>query len=102
MNKDSLDFWYPSPAMLSFIDNRPLCNGGGSPSAPPPPPAQPAPYRADTSQGTQANNIAALRQGLRKTILSTQTSNTSPGNTPNQTLGVGNNLLASATPNKLQ
>jgi hypothetical protein len=85
---DYLDFYIPCPAMLSYIDKRPLCNGG-SPQAPPPPPPQPAPYRADSSQGEQAINSAAIRQGLRKTILAGQTVPTS------QSLGVGNNLLAS-------
>lgn len=96
---DILDFYLPLPAILSHLDpKKPLCNGGGgSPKAPPPPPPQPAPYRADASQGQQANNNAALRQGLKKTILS------NIGATPNnQTLGVANNLLASAAPNPVK
>lgn len=41
---------------------------GGKASRPKSPPPAPAPVRADSNAGEQANTVAARRQGLRKTI----------------------------------
>jgi hypothetical protein len=69
MASDFLDFCPLAPSQFERIGWRsmPPCNGGSA-KRPKDPPAQPAPVRADSAEGEQANITASRRQGLRKTI----------------------------------
>lgn len=66
---DIHDLLTPWPALLPAPGLRlnPPCNGGGA-SKPKAPPPAPAPVRADSADGEQAQVAASRRQGLRKTI----------------------------------
>lgn len=95
---DILEFYLPSPAMLSYVDNRPLCNKGAS--APPPPPPPIAPIRADLEDGTaSAANAAKRRRGIKSTILETPKVNNTLGS--NMIAG-GTTTLGAVTPTQTQ
>lgn len=66
---DIHDLLTPWPALLPAPGLRlnPPCNGGKA-SKPKAPPPAPAPVRADSNAGEQAQVAASRREGLRKTI----------------------------------
>lgn len=66
---DIHDLLTPWPALFPAPGLRlnPPCNGGGAKKPKAPQPA-PAPVRADSAEGEQAQVAASRRQGVRKTI----------------------------------